>query len=188
MTQKFTIFTDRTAKLVLSTGHIFTGQLIGADKAITTAQLSINTTMVDYQSIFTDTELQENIVVFTYPHIGSTGITHEHDMAGALGAKGFIAVDVVERSSNWNVAQELETYLENIGVAAITRIDTRQITRLIRDHQNNGPLRGAYGTASVEQLTQSLETAAITAPPTSAASTSTSSAPQYGQDKNTGVN
>lgn len=159
MTQEFTIFNTRSANLVLSNGQIFTGRISGAAARITTAELVYNTTMTDYQQALTSSSGHggNTIVTFTYPHIGNTGITPDFAALATDNVAGIIAVEIARNYSNWHSKTDIETYMQQRGISALTGVDTRALTHMIRqEHQAGRTLVGSFGTAPIEELEQAV--------------------------------
>ncbi|MGB1034824.1 MAG: glutamine-hydrolyzing carbamoyl-phosphate synthase small subunit [Primorskyibacter sp.] len=120
-----------TACLALADGTLFYGQGFGAP-GIKVAELCFNTAMTGYQEIMTDPSYAGQIVTFTFPHIGNTGITPEDDETADPVAEGMVVKWMPTQSSNWRAAQELSDWLAARGRVAIGGIDTRRLTRAIR--------------------------------------------------------
>ncbi|MGB1209563.1 MAG: glutamine-hydrolyzing carbamoyl-phosphate synthase small subunit [Paracoccaceae bacterium] len=120
-----------TACLALADGTLFYGQGFGAP-GIKVAELCFNTAMTGYQEIMTDPSYAGQIVTFTFPHIGNTGITPEDDETADPVAEGMVVKWMPTQSSNWRATQELSDWLAARGRVAIGGIDTRRLTRAIR--------------------------------------------------------
>ncbi|MBV7393806.1 glutamine-hydrolyzing carbamoyl-phosphate synthase small subunit [Mameliella sediminis] len=120
-----------TACLALADGTLFYGTGFGATGQ-TTAELCFNTAMTGYQEIMTDPSYAGQIVTFTFPHIGNTGVNPEDDETGDPVAAGMVVKWMPTQSSNWRAAQELGDWLAARGRIAIGGIDTRRLTRAIR--------------------------------------------------------
>jgi carbamoyl-phosphate synthase small subunit len=120
------------AALVLADGTIFRGRSIGAPGE-TLGEVVFNTAMTGYQEILTDPSYAGQIVTLTYPHIGNTGVTREDEEAASIFAAGLVVRDVPQRPSNFRMQQELPAYLRDNGVVGIADIDTRQLTRILRE-------------------------------------------------------
>lgn len=121
-----------SALLVLEDGSVFTGTAIGA-KGMAVGEVVFNTSMTGYQEILTDPSYAEQIITLTYPHIGNTGTNEEDVEANKIWAKGLIIRDLPLLASNFRQQQDLSTYLEKNGVVGIADIDTRRLTRILRD-------------------------------------------------------
>ncbi|MCT4554594.1 MAG: glutamine-hydrolyzing carbamoyl-phosphate synthase small subunit [Pelagimonas sp.] len=120
-----------TACLTLADGTLFYGHGFGATGQ-TTAELCFNTAMTGYQEIMTDPSYAGQIVTFTFPHIGNTGTTPEDDETGDPVAAGMVVKWMPTQSSNWRAVSELSDWLSARGRIAIGGIDTRRLTRAIR--------------------------------------------------------
>lgn len=120
-----------TACLALADGTLFYGTGFGATGQ-TTAELCFNTAMSGYQEIMTDPSYAGQIVTFTFPHIGNTGVNPDDDETGDPVAAGMVVKWMPTQSSNWRAAQELGDWLAARGRIAIGGIDTRRLTRAIR--------------------------------------------------------
>ena len=156
------------AILALADGSVFVGQAIGATGS-TVGEVVFNTSMTGYQEILTDPSYCQQLVTLTYPHIGNTGVNPEDVESGRVQAAGLIIRDLPLRYSNFRATQGLSDYLKAEGAVAIAGIDTRQLTRLLRDKgaQNGCILALAAGeTATPERIEQALA-AARAAPPMS---------------------
>jgi carbamoyl-phosphate synthase small subunit len=120
------------AILVLEDGTIFEGQSIGAN-GLSVGEVVFNTSMTGYQEILTDPSYARQLVTLTYPHIGNTGCTDQDDEAKRIWTTGLIVRDVPPRPSNWRSQTALPDWLAAYGIVAIAGIDTRRLTRLLRD-------------------------------------------------------
>ena len=120
-----------TACLALADGTLFYGQGFGATGE-TVAELVFNTAMTGYQEIMTDPSYASQVVTFTFPHIGNTGVTPEDDETATPAAAGMVVKWDPTEPSNWRAAGELRGWLEKIGRIGIGGIDTRRLTRAIR--------------------------------------------------------
>ncbi len=118
--------------LALADGTIFRGQSIGA-RGNTTGEVVFNTALTGYQEILTDPSYARQIVTLTYPHIGNTGTTPEDLEAAQIYPAGLVVRDVPIRASNWRATETLNEFLERGRVVAIAGIDTRKLTRLVRE-------------------------------------------------------
>ena len=129
-----------TAILALEDGTVFEGTSVGAP-GHTVGEVVFNTAMTGYQEILTDPSYARQIVTLTYPHIGNTGCTDQDDEAAQAWAAGLIVRDVPRRPSNWRSQVSLPEWLQARGIVAIADIDTRKLTRLLRDRgAQNGAL------------------------------------------------
>ena len=120
-----------TACLVLADGSIFYGHGFGAT-GTTVAELCFNTAMTGYQEIMTDPSYAGQVVTFTFPHIGNTGITSEDDETADPFAAGMVVKWDPTEPSSWRAREELAPWLAARGRIAIGGIDTRRLTRSIR--------------------------------------------------------
>lgn len=120
------------AILALADGTIFKGVSIGAD-GHSVAEIVFNTSMTGYQEILTDPSYNGQIVTLTYPHIGNTGINPEDVESSRIHAAGLVVRDCAMRVSNFRATQSLPDYLKAQGIVAIAGIDTRKLTRILRD-------------------------------------------------------
>ena len=122
-----------SAVLALSDGTIFRGRSIGIDGS-TVGEVVFNTAITGYQEIVTDPSYAQQIVTLTYPHIGNTGVNSVDLEAGKVHAAGLVIRDASRISSNWRASGTLEHYLNLESVVAIADIDTRKLTRILRQH------------------------------------------------------
>lgn len=138
---------SKPAILALADGSIFYGEAIGAD-GHTIGEVVFNTAMTGYQEILTDPSYAQQIVTLTYPHIGNTGTTPEDAESSRVWAAGLIIRDLPLLSSSWRNKQPLDQYLKENGTVAIAGIDTRRLTRILREKgsQNGCILAGADAT------------------------------------------
>ena len=121
-----------SALLVLEDGSVFKGTAIGAS-GVSVGEVVFNTSMTGYQEILTDPSYAEQIVTLTYPHIGNTGINSEDCESNKIWAKGLIIRDLPLLLSNFRSEQSLSDYLEENNILGIADIDTRRLTRILRD-------------------------------------------------------
>ncbi len=129
-----------TAILVLEDGTVFEGESVGAP-GLSVGEVVFNTAMTGYQEILTDPSYARQLVTLTYPHIGNTGCTAPDDEAQQVWASGLIVRNVPRRPSNWRNQIALPEWLKARGIVAISEIDTRKLTRLLRDRgAQNGVL------------------------------------------------
>ena len=120
------------AILALADGTVFKGQSIGAD-GVTSGEVVFNTAMSGYQEILTDPSYSRQIVTLTYPHIGNTGCNAEDFESAANHAAGLVIRDLPPVASNWRSEEDLSSYLKKHGLVAIAGIDTRKLTRILRE-------------------------------------------------------
>ena len=123
---------SQPAVLALEDGTIFRGLSIGA-AGTTVGEVVFNTAMTGYQEILTDPSYCRQIVTLTYPHIGNTGVTAEDEESTGIQAAGLIIRDVPLLASNFRSEQSLSDYLVKADTVAIAEIDTRKLTRILRD-------------------------------------------------------
>ncbi len=121
-----------SAVLVLADGTVFSGRSIGA-RGLSAGEVVFNTAMTGYQEILTDPSYCRQIVTLTYPHIGNTGVNREDEEAGRIHAAGLVVRDLPRRHSNFRAESGLQEYLEKNGIVAIADIDTRKLTRILRE-------------------------------------------------------
>ncbi|GHS82475.1 carbamoyl-phosphate synthase small chain [Pseudomonas sp. PAGU 2196] len=122
----------KPAILALADGSIFRGEAIGADGQ-TVGEVVFNTAMTGYQEILTDPSYAQQIVTLTYPHIGNTGTTPEDAESNRVWSAGLVIRDLPLLASNWRNTQSLPDYLKANNVVAIAGIDTRRLTRILRE-------------------------------------------------------
>ena len=122
----------KAALLVLEDGTVFNGVSIGAD-GCSVGEVVFNTAMTGYQEILSDPSYARQIVTLTYPHIGNVGTNDEDDESPEVFASGLVVRDMPILASNWRCGKTLQQYLLDNNVAAIADIDTRKLTRLLRD-------------------------------------------------------
>jgi carbamoyl-phosphate synthase small subunit len=128
--------------LALEDGTVFRGISIGA-KGNTTGEVVFNTAMTGYQEILTDPSYSRQIITLTYPHIGNTGATPEDLESPAIYAAGLVIRDLPLLHSSWRAAEPLQSFLKRGKIVAIADIDTRQLTRILRE---KGALAGCIMT------------------------------------------
>ena len=127
-----------SAVLALEDGSVFHGVAIGAQGS-SSGEVVFNTSMAGYQEILTDPSYAKQIVTLTYPHIGNTGTNEEDNESAQVWASGLVIRDLPLLASNWRNEQSLDEFLKARNVVAIAEIDTRRLTRLLRD---KGALNG----------------------------------------------
>ena len=134
----------QTAILVLEDGTVFEGVSVGAN-GLSVGEVVFNTAMTGYQEVLTDPSYARQTVTLTYPHIGNTGCTDQDDESSTVWAAGLIVRDVPRRPSSWRSQVALPQWLHDRGVVAIAGIDTRKLTRLLRERgsQNGALMAGA---------------------------------------------
>ena len=147
----------KPALLVLNDGSVFEGEAIGAgsseisEPVISKGEVVFHTGLSGYQEIITDPSYAGQIITFTTPHIGNYGTTNLDNEASKVFARGVIVRELARRRSNWRSDDSLDSFLKQNDMAGIAGIDTRRLTRLLRD---SGSMPGAFGTASQEELTK----------------------------------
>ena len=129
--------TPTPAVLALEDGTVFRGISIGAS-GVTTGEVVFNTAMTGYQEILTDPSYSRQIVTLTYPHVGNTGVTPEDLESDSIHAAGLVIRDLPILYSNWRASHSLSQFLVEGETVAIAGIDTRKLTRILRE-------RGAQG-------------------------------------------
>ena len=129
---EYSLSFDQPAILVLADGSVFRGRSIGAE-GIATGEVVFNTALTGYQEILTDPSYSRQIVTLTYPHIGNVGVNAEDVEAGRTHAAGLVVRDVPRLHSNFRAAQSLSDYLRSQNLVAIAEIDTRRLTRILRE-------------------------------------------------------
>lgn len=144
------------AVLALADGTIFRGFAIGAEGQ-TSGEVVFNTSMTGYQEILTDPSYSNQIVTLTYPHIGNTGVNPEDVESSRIHAAGLIIKDLPRLTSNFRTTQSLSDYLKAGKVVAIAGIDTRKLTRVLREKGNQN---GAIVTGTDEAAALALARAA----------------------------
>ena len=129
--------TPTPAVLALEDGTVFRGTSIGAS-GVTTGEVVFNTAMTGYQEILTDPSYARQVVTLTYPHVGNTGVTPEDLESDSVHAAGLVIRDLPRRYSSWRASHSLSSFLMEGETVAIAGIDTRKLTRILRE-------RGAQG-------------------------------------------
>ena len=122
----------KPALLALQDGSLFRGESIGAD-GHAQGEVVFNTSLTGYQEILTDPSYCQQIITLTYPHIGNVGVNRGDEEATRIHASGLVVRDCPRIASNWRSQQPLDHYLRERGVVAIANIDTRRLTRLLRE-------------------------------------------------------
>jgi carbamoyl-phosphate synthase small subunit len=147
----------RDGALVLADGTVFEGGLIGAvpgdssgdGPAVASGEVVFNTVLSGYQEVITDPSYAGQIITFTYPHIGNYGVTRADVEARRPFCRGVVIRDLARRRSNWRSESDLGVYLEAEGIPGIAGIDTRRLTRHVREF---GAMPGAFGDADESVL------------------------------------
>ncbi|MBI5039883.1 MAG: glutamine-hydrolyzing carbamoyl-phosphate synthase small subunit [Gammaproteobacteria bacterium] len=122
----------KPALLVLEDGSTFRGESIGVDGQ-TVGEVVFNTALTGYQEIITDPSYARQIVTLTYPHIGNVGVNEDDEESGHIYSAGLVVRDVPLLASNWRSQESLEAYLQRRNVVGIAGIDTRRLTRILRE-------------------------------------------------------
>ncbi|ESA36620.1 carbamoyl phosphate synthase small subunit [Leptolyngbya sp. Heron Island J] len=146
---------SQPALLVLADGSVFRGWSFGATGTVV-GEIVFNTGMTGYQEVLTDPSYRGQIVTFTYPELGNTGINAEDEESAAPQVNGAIAKNICERPSNWRSTTSLPDYLKQHNIPGIYGIDTRALTRKLR---TAGAMNGAISSEILDpdQLRQQLE-------------------------------
>lgn len=139
------------AALVLADGTVFEGEAFGATPpgAVASGEVVFNTVLSGYQEVITDPSYAGQIVTFTYPHLGNYGINSADNESRRPFLRGVIARDVPRRHSSWRSDTDINSFLVEHGVPGIAGLDTRRLTKHIRDA---GAMPGAFGTADEATL------------------------------------
>lgn len=149
------------AAIVLADGTLFEGEAIGAhpDDGISAGEFVFNTVLSGYQEVISDPSYAGQVITFTYPHIGNYGVNDDDNESARPHCAGVVVRQLARRASNHRSQGELATWLEARGIPGIAGVDTRRLTRHIRDH---GAIPGVFGTASEDALRASLDRAVPT--------------------------
>src|SRR5438093_6491448 len=135
------------ALLALADGTIFRGRAMGA-RTVSAGEVVFNTAMTGYQEIVTDPSYAGQIVTLTYPHIGNIGVNPEDMESTRVHVAGLVIRDLPRVVSNWRSERDLSSYLADAGVAGICDIDTRKLTRILRE---KGAQNGCVMTDAVDE-------------------------------------
>jgi carbamoyl-phosphate synthase small subunit len=141
--------TIRDALLVLSDGEVFEGEAVGADVHVSSGEVVFNTVLSGYQEVITDPSYAGQIITFTCPHIGNHGTNSADDESRRPHCRGVIVRELARRPSSWRAEETLDDFLRRHSTPGIAGIDTRRLTRHIRDA---GAMPGAFGTATEAEL------------------------------------
>jgi len=141
----------REAALVLADGSVFEGEQFGAEppSGVSSGEVVFNTVMSGYQEVLTDPSYAGQIITFTYPHIGNYGVNTTDFESRRPFCRGVIVRQLARRHSNHRAEASLDAMLSRYGISGIAGIDTRRLTRLLRD---TGAMPGAFGTADEASL------------------------------------
>lgn len=140
--------THRPAILVLEDGTVFRGISIGAE-GISSGEVVFNTALTGYQEILTDPSYALQIVTLTYPHIGNTGVNTEDEESDRIWAAGLVIRDLPLLASNFRSEQALDSYLKANNILGIADIDTRKLTRILRE---TGAQNGCLMAGEVDEM------------------------------------
>ncbi|HUF33501.1 MAG TPA: glutamine-hydrolyzing carbamoyl-phosphate synthase small subunit [Acidimicrobiales bacterium] len=146
-------------QLVLADGAVFEGEAFGAPAEVATGEVVFNTVLTGYQEVITDPSYAGQIITFTYPHIGNYGVTRDDDESRRPFCRGVVIRELARRRSSWRAEGDLDGLLRQAGVPGIAGIDTRRLTRHLRDA---GSMPGAFGTADEATLRAAAEAEAGT--------------------------
>jgi len=151
----------RPAHLALADGSVLRGEAAGfqPDSGVATGEVVFNTAMSGYQEVLTDPSYAGQIVAFTAPHIGNYGVTPLDEESHRPACLGLVVRELADHPSSWRSVGPLEGFLVQHRLPAITGVDTRRLTRLVRDA---GAMGCAFGTASVDALVDAARTAPMT--------------------------
>ena len=141
----------KEGQLVLANGEVFEGEIVGSLPAggVAAGEVVFNTAITGYQEVITDPSYAGQIITFTQPHIGNYGTTPLDNESRRPFARGIVMREMARRHSNWRAEASLPDSLEAWGVPVIGGIDTRRLTRVLRDA---GAMSGAFGTADQKTL------------------------------------
>jgi carbamoyl-phosphate synthase small subunit len=139
----------REGALVLADGSVFEGELIGADRPVAAGEVVFNTVLSGYQEVITDPSYAGQIITFTTPHIGNYGTNAADFESRGTFCRGVVVRELARRHSNQRAEGSLDAMLRQQGVPGIAGVDTRRLTRLLRD---TGAMPGAFGTGTVDEL------------------------------------
>lgn len=146
----------KSAVLVLEDGTVFNGLAIGAN-GYAVGEVVFNTAMTGYQEILSDPSYAQQIITLTYPHIGNVGTNNEDDESGKVFASGLVIRDLPLIASNWRSQKTLQQYLLDNHVVAIADIDTRKLTRLLRDKGAQRGCIAASESLDINKAKQAIE-------------------------------
>ena len=140
-----------SARLLLADGTVFEGEAVGAEPegGVATGELVFNTVLSGYQEVLTDPSYAGQVIAFTYPHIGNYGVSADDSESARPHCRGVIVRDLARRPSSWRSSGDLESWLRRHRVPGMTGVDTRRLTRHIRQA---GAMPCAFGTADEATL------------------------------------
>ncbi len=149
------------AAIILEDGTLFEGEALGRfpDDGIAAGEFVFNTVMSGYQEVLSDPSYAAQVITFTYPHIGNYGVNPHDNEALRPHCAGVVVRDLARRASNHRSTGSLGAWLENNGIPGVGGVDTRRLTRHIRDH---GAIPGVFGTAGETTLRSALHRARST--------------------------
>ncbi len=157
----------QSAALVMADGSVFEGEFVGTapESGIASGEVVFNTAHSGYQEIITDPSYAGQIITFTYPHIGNYGTNRVDAESRGSFSRGVIVRELSRRASNWRSEMDIHSFLASHGLPGISGLDTRRLTRLIRD---NGAMPGAFGAVEGPNATtpEALKAAASNEPGT----------------------
>ncbi|MEM9040024.1 MAG: glutamine-hydrolyzing carbamoyl-phosphate synthase small subunit [Actinomycetota bacterium] len=136
-------------QLVLEDGSVLEGELIGARSPVATGEVVFNTVLSGYQEVITDPSYAGQIITFTNPHIGNYGVNADDFESVGPFCRGVVVRDLARRHSNQRAQAGLDAFLFQHGVSGIAGVDTRRLTRIIREM---GAIAGAFGTEDESKL------------------------------------
>src|ERR1700686_902381 len=144
------------ALLVLADGTTFEGEMVGwtPPGGVASGEVVFNTVLAGYQEVITDPSYAGQVIAFTYPHIGNYGVMPEDDESRRPFCRGIIVRDLARRPSSWRAAEDLGTFLERHRVPGMTGVDTKRLTRHIREA---GSMAGAFGSAAENTLKEAAQ-------------------------------
>jgi carbamoyl-phosphate synthase small subunit len=147
----------REGLLVLADGATFEGELVGSEPpgGVATGEVVFNTALSGYQEVISDPSYAGQIITFTASHIGNYGVTAADDEGRRPFCRGVVVRDLARRRSNWRATGDLDDYLRRHGIPGIAGVDSRRLTRHIRDV---GAVAGAFGSADEATLTAAAAT------------------------------
>ncbi|GLK66827.1 glutamine-hydrolyzing carbamoyl-phosphate synthase small subunit [Hansschlegelia plantiphila] len=146
--------TRPTARLLLADGTLIEGEGLGAE-GVAAGEICFNTAMTGYQEILTDPSYAGQIITFTFPHIGNVGVNDDDvetvNMAASSGVRGAVFAADVTAPSNWRATRDLHEWLKARGIVAITGVDTRALTALVRDKGAQNAVIGYAADGDIEE-------------------------------------
>lgn len=149
------------AAIVLADGTLFEGEAVGQypDDGIAAGEFVFNTVLSGYQEVISDPSYAGQVITFTYPHIGNYGVNSADNESSRPHCAGVVMRDLARRASNHRSEAELGAWLTGMGLPGVAGVDTRRLTRHIRDH---GAIPGVFGTAGETALGEALDRATST--------------------------